>query len=214
MLWTLIMAVYLFNIFLIPWYIYDILGFQTLMNTFYPLRIDFAFYFAIIIVVYAIVEKKEIPGWFYESREPHNLMRAVYFISTLMMLPFLADNNFIYYMRIEPTATFDEPFWFIFMNFPVFAYQISTIIDFVLGIAIWKLVDQWWKVPLSLIALAGVYLNLIIFVLGAGLMHFIPQMILYLVMMFLAIAGGLYATFELRQRKYLLIDQTKQLPRT
>jgi len=212
MLWTFIIAVYLFNIFLIPAYMFNILGFHTMLQVFYPLRIDFIFYIALLVVVFVIVEKRDIPGWFYEGKA-ENLTRAVFFITALMLLPFLADNNYIYYMRLSPTQAFSEPFWFLFLNFPIYAYQISTLLDFIIGIAIWKLCDQWWKVPTALVPLAAVYINLILFVSGLSQVHYIIQYIVYFSVMVGVIVAAVYATIDLRKRKYLLFKKSEQVER-
>ena len=212
MLWTFIIAVYLFNIFLIPAYMFDILGFQTMMQVFYPLRIDFVFYIALLVGVFLLVEKRDIPGWFYEG-EAQNLTRVVFFITALMLLPFLADNNYIYYMRLSPHQTFSEPFWFLFLNLPIYAYQMSTLLDFIIGIAIWKFIDQWWKVPTALVALAAVYLNLMLFVLGLSQIHWLIQLPIYFFVMLGVIVAAVYATIDLRKRKYLLFKKSEQVER-
>ncbi len=212
MLWTFIVGVYVFNIFLIPAYVYDILGFQTLMTTLAPFRIDFIFYIAIIVVIFAIVERRDIPGWFYEG-EAQNLTRIAFFISALMMLPFLADNNFIYYMRLDPRDPFTEPFWFMFLNYPIYSYQISTLLDFIIGIAIWKFVDQWWQLPIGLMFLAAVYINLIVFLCGVGSLHIYIQMFIYFWVMIGCFAGGIYATINLKKRKYLLYKKSEMVER-
>ena len=188
----------------------NIFGFENFMMIFYPLRIDFIFYITIIIIIFCIVERNEIPGWFYESNGRHYyqlLTRIVFIVSALMMLPFLADNNYIFYMRVETTQTFSEPFWFVFINTPIYIYQISTILDFIIGILIWKFVDQWWKLPLALMALSAVYINLIIFVAGACCLPVVTQFAIYFTIMFFIITTGTLSTLHLRKKNHLIFTE-------
>ena len=213
MLWTFVIGVYIFNMLLIPAYMNNVLGFENFMTMFYPIRIDFIFYIAIIIVIFCIVERNEIPGWFYKCNRHDKyqfLTRIVFIISALMMLPFLADNNFIFYNRVQTTQPFTEPFWFVFINTPIYVYQLTTIIDFVLGIIIWKFVDQWWKLPPALMALSAVYINLLVFLGGAHAFPYIIQFITYFIIMVAIIIIGSIATLQLRKKTDLLFKKDEK----